>query len=178
MNLKVGRIIECKKHINAEKLYVSQIQVDITNDEENQQLKTIQVCSGLAGFVPIEDMQNKRVVVLTNLKPSKMRGEKSEAMLLAALNSTISDEPATEVELIIPPSESKVGDSLFFQSYFNSENPPRLKSKVWASIQSRLKVNDDKIAVYVNEDNTECPLTTKNNENAAYTVSLKNSPIS
>lgn len=38
--------------------------------------------SGLANFVPIDEMQNRFVAVLCNLKPAKMRGIESKGMVL------------------------------------------------------------------------------------------------
>lgn len=42
------------------------------------------VVSGLVRFVPVEEMQNRMVVLLCNLKPAKMRGVTSEAMVMCA----------------------------------------------------------------------------------------------
>lgn len=41
----------------------------------------MQVVSGLVKFVPVEQMQNRRVVVVTNLKPAKMRDVMSYGMV-------------------------------------------------------------------------------------------------
>ncbi len=41
-----------------------------------------QVVSGLAKFVPLEEMKNRNVAVLCNLKPAKMRGVESKGMVL------------------------------------------------------------------------------------------------
>lgn len=40
-----------------------------------------QIVSGLVKFVPIEEMQQRRVVVLCNLKPAKMRNKLSSGMV-------------------------------------------------------------------------------------------------
>jgi tRNA-binding EMAP/Myf-like protein len=42
------------------------------------------IVSGLVNYVPIEEMQNRMVVVLCNLKPAKMRGVESNGMVLCA----------------------------------------------------------------------------------------------
>ena len=44
----------------------------------------MQVVSGLAKFIPLEDLAGRRVVIVANLKPANMRGVKSQAMVLAA----------------------------------------------------------------------------------------------
>lgn len=40
--------------------------------------------SGLVKFIPLEEMQRRRVVIVANLKAGNMRGIKSQAMVLAA----------------------------------------------------------------------------------------------
>lgn len=42
------------------------------------------IVSGLVNFVPIEEMNNRMVVVLCNLKAAKMRGVESQGMVLCA----------------------------------------------------------------------------------------------
>jgi methionyl-tRNA synthetase len=44
----------------------------------------MQVVSGLAKHIPVEELVGKKVVVLCNLKPAKMRGIESSGMVLAA----------------------------------------------------------------------------------------------
>lgn len=46
----------------------------------------MQIVSGLVKFVPLEKMENRRVVVLCNLKPAKMRGVLSSGMVSSPLN--------------------------------------------------------------------------------------------
>ena len=41
----------------------------------------MQIVSGLVKFVPVEKMENRRVVVVCNLKPAKMRGVLSSGMV-------------------------------------------------------------------------------------------------
>ena len=46
---------------------------------------TMQVISGLVKFVPVEEMQNRRVAVVCNLKPAKMREVMSHGMVGASV---------------------------------------------------------------------------------------------
>merc|ERR1712055_9914 len=62
-----------------------------------------QVISGLVKHIPIEEMQNRMVVILCNLKPAKMRGIMSEAMVMCA-------STPEKVEVLAPPPGSKPGD--------------------------------------------------------------------
>lgn len=76
LDIRVGRIVEVAKHPDADSLYVEKI------DLGEEQPRTI--VSGLVNFIPIEEMQNRLVVVLCNLKPAKMRGIESQGMVLCA----------------------------------------------------------------------------------------------
>ena len=80
----------------AEKLYVEQV------DLGEGKLRT--VVSGLVDFMPPEALTNRRAVLICNLKPAKMRGVESEAMVLAA-----SDVEHTKVELLDPPAAARSG---------------------------------------------------------------------
>ena len=48
----------------------------------------LQIVSGLVKFVPVEKMHGRRVVVLLNLKPAKMREVMSYGMVRPAWDST------------------------------------------------------------------------------------------
>lgn len=75
VELRVGEVLECKKHPKADRLLVSQIKVGP---------ETRQIVSGIAQWYKPEEMVGKKVVVVCNLKPVKLRGVKSEGMILAA----------------------------------------------------------------------------------------------
>jgi methionine--tRNA ligase beta chain len=65
-----------KPHPDASKLFLETI--DVGEDKPRT------VISGLVDKVAQEDLQDRMVVLLCNLKPSKMRGIVSEAMVLCA----------------------------------------------------------------------------------------------
>ncbi len=75
VELKVGEILSCEKVPKADKLLKSQIKI---GDE------TRQILSGIAKSYEPESLVGKKVVVVTNLPPVKLRGELSEGMILAA----------------------------------------------------------------------------------------------
>ncbi|QXM06870.1 methionine--tRNA ligase [Crassaminicella indica] len=75
IDLKVGQILECKKHPKADKLLVSQVKI---GDEVRQ------IVSGIAKHYKPEELVGRKVIVVTNLKPIKLRGEESRGMILAA----------------------------------------------------------------------------------------------
>lgn len=74
VELVVGEVISCKKHPDANKLLVSQINI---GDE------TRQIVSGIADIYTPEEMIGKKVIVVKNLKPAKLRGIESQGMILA-----------------------------------------------------------------------------------------------
>jgi methionyl-tRNA synthetase len=77
VSLKVGQIIKSEKHPNAEKLLVSQIKIGN---------ETRQIVSGIAKFYDPNNLIGKKVIVVTNLKPVKIRGVESFGMVLCASN--------------------------------------------------------------------------------------------
>lgn len=93
--MKVGKIIKCEKHPDADALYLEEIECG----EE----KPRQVISGLVRHIPVEEMQNRMVVLLCNLKPAKMRGVLSEAMVMCA-------STPDKVEILAPPEGAVPGD--------------------------------------------------------------------
>ena len=91
---------KAEKHPDADSLYVSHI--DVGEDKERI------VCSGLVKYIPLEEMQNRAVVCVCNLKEVKMRGVTSQAMVLAASEPVEGDAAKEKVELVIPPAGAKV----------------------------------------------------------------------
>lgn len=75
IELKVAEIVEVKDHPKADKLLILKLKV---GDEERQ------VVSGIKEFYSPEDLVGKKVVIVANLKPIKLRGEESKGMILAA----------------------------------------------------------------------------------------------
>lgn len=78
LELRLGKVVDCKAHPKADRLLVSQVQIG----EEVRQ-----IVSGIRETYEPEDMIGKQVVVLCNLKPIKLRGVESAGMLLVAEQS-------------------------------------------------------------------------------------------
>jgi methionyl-tRNA synthetase len=77
LDLRVAEIIEVQPHINADKLMVLKIRIG-----ENLR----QIVAGIREHYSPEELEGKKVIVLANLKPTKIRNIKSEGMLLAVKN--------------------------------------------------------------------------------------------
>ncbi|MCT4786954.1 methionine--tRNA ligase subunit beta, partial [Exiguobacterium aestuarii] len=75
VEFRVGQIVEADKIKKAKKLL--KLQVDLGKE-------TRQIVSGIAEWYAPEDLVGKKVIVVANLKPVKLRGELSQGMILAA----------------------------------------------------------------------------------------------
>ena len=75
VSLRIGQVLSCEKVKGSDKLLCSQI--DLGGEVR-------QIVSGIAQSYQPEDMPGRQVVVVTNLKPRKIRGVESNGMLLCA----------------------------------------------------------------------------------------------
>ncbi|MFQ3275399.1 MAG: methionyl-tRNA synthetase [Candidatus Nanohaloarchaea archaeon] len=98
MDLRIGKVESVEEHPNADKLYKVKVNVGEA---------TLQTCAGLKNFYEPEELEDRKVVVLANLEPAELRGEKSECMMLAAE----SDDGET-VSLLDTDKEMEVGDKI------------------------------------------------------------------
>ncbi|KAJ3278683.1 hypothetical protein HK104_002106 [Borealophlyctis nickersoniae] len=115
------------------------------------------VVSGLVKYMKPEELQNRHVVLLCNLKPAKMRGIESAAMVLAATSTD-----GSTVELITPPADSKPGDRAYFEGYQGTPEPLlNPKKKVWEGVQPGLKTDDELRATFVEAGGKVCVLRTE-----------------
>lgn len=75
VELRVGQIKTAAKVEGADKLL--QFQIDLGSE-------TRQIVSGIAKYYAPEDLIGKKVIVVANLKPAKLRGVESQGMILCA----------------------------------------------------------------------------------------------
>ncbi len=75
LDFRLAEIVEAKKHPDADKLLVMQLMVG----KEKRQ-----VVSGIAKYYEPQDLIGKKVILVYNLKPVKLRGIESQGMILAA----------------------------------------------------------------------------------------------
>lgn len=138
LNLKVGRVVTATLHPDADGLFVEDME---TGEPENRV-----VISGLNGKIPIEKMQNRLCITMLNLKPVKMRGIVSHAMVMCA----VAEDGTTE--LIDPPEGSVPGDVIHFEGYSSPDKPPdaqlKPKKKVWEQLKPDLHTNAEGVACY------------------------------
>src|SRR3989442_204135 len=92
-DLRVAQIVDVTEHPNADNLYV--LEVDIGGERR-------QIVAGIRKNYSKDQLRGRKIVVLVNLEPAKLRGIESRGMLLAA-------EDKAEVGLVLPPDAAPVG---------------------------------------------------------------------
>lgn len=79
LDFRVGEVLACEKMKKADKLL--KLQVDLGKEKR-------QIISGIAEYYTPEELVGKKVIVVANLKPAKLRGEMSEGMILSGEDET------------------------------------------------------------------------------------------
>ncbi|OWF41308.1 aminoacyl tRNA synthase complex-interacting multifunctional protein 1-like [Mizuhopecten yessoensis] len=134
LDLRVGKIVEVEKHPDADTLYIEKVDVG------EEQPRT--VVSGLVKHVTLEEMQNRVAVFMLNLKPAKMRGVLSQAMIMCASSPE-------KVEILNVPQGAQIGDKVVAEGY--SGEPDAIlnpKKKVWEALKPDLRTNGDRVATW------------------------------
>eukprot|EP00928_Gymnodinium_smaydae_P024271 TRINITY_DN19684_c0_g5_i3.p1 TRINITY_DN19684_c0_g5~~TRINITY_DN19684_c0_g5_i3.p1 ORF type:complete len:764 (+),score=218.45 TRINITY_DN19684_c0_g5_i3:96-2387(+) len=142
LDIRSGRIVKVEKVPNSDKLYLLQVNI---GDE-----KPRQVVSGLQKHYKEADLDNRAVIVYCNIKPGKLAGCESQAMILAATKDK--DSPQEICELLAPPAgvpegtRPRVGD-LEVGSASAGVSVKNI-SKVWAVVQPLLRASAKQEAVF------------------------------
>ena len=95
LSLKVGIVQSVNDHPNADKLLVMDVDIG----------RRIRLVAGLKGHYLKDELIGKKIVVVTNLQPARLRGVESQGMLLAA-------EHGGKVILLTPASDVPAGESV------------------------------------------------------------------
>ncbi|MBN2551267.1 MAG: methionine--tRNA ligase [Spirochaetales bacterium] len=107
VDLRVARIVEVEKHPKADKLYIET--VDLGGE-------TRRIVSGLVPYYRPDELEGRNVLMVTNLKPARLRGVESRGMLLAA------DDGQT-VEVLFA-DHARPGDEVGLAGLQGPEQPP------------------------------------------------------
>ena len=97
MDMRVGEIQLVEDHSNADRLY--KVKVDVGEE-------VLQTCAGLKNHYEKDELEGKRVIVLSNLEPTELRGETSECMMLAA------EDEEENVSLLTTDMDMKPGSEV------------------------------------------------------------------
>ncbi len=90
VDLVVSKIVEVEKHPEGDKLYILKLDTGDENDDRT-------IVSSIVPYYSAEELLNKNIVLVRNLKPAKFRGVKSRGMLLAASAKDDEDHSTCEV---------------------------------------------------------------------------------
>ncbi|KAK7410810.1 hypothetical protein VNO78_01927 [Psophocarpus tetragonolobus] len=136
LNIQVGLIRKAWKHPSADSLLVEEIDVG--------DAKLRQVVSGLAKYCSPEELTNRLVVLITNVKPGKLRDVMSEGLVLCASN-----EGPTIVEPLLPPEGAKIGERISFSGIDGKpEDVLNPKKKQLEKITPHLFTDDKGVATF------------------------------
>ena len=94
LQFQVGEIIACEEVKKSRKLLCSQVKI-------GSQVR--QIVSGIKAHYSAEEMVGKKVMVVTNLKPTKLAGILSEGMILCA------EDADGKLSLMVPEKEMPAG---------------------------------------------------------------------
>lgn len=136
LEIRVGRIVSCERHPDADSLYVEQ--VDVGEEEPRT------IVSGLVKFVPLDEMVDRSVVVLCNLKPRAMRGVTSYGMLLCASN-----DDHSQVDPLTAPEGASVGELVTFQGHKAAPiDPGNRATKAFDRVAESLRTDEEGVAKF------------------------------
>lgn len=136
LNIQVGVIRRAWKHPSADSLLVEEIDIGEGNLR--------QVVSGLAKYYSPDDLANRRVVLITNVKPGKLRDVMSSGLVLCA-----SSQDHTVVEPLMPPEGTVPGERVSFSGFDGKpEDVLNPKKKQLEKITPHLITDDKGVATY------------------------------
>lgn len=110
LRLQVGEVINTQIHPESNELMV--LQVKLSNDDIRS------VVFGCDNGYVHDDLIGKNIVVLTNIKPSNFKGVESQAMVVACLDESDSENSSKEFGILFANNSLIVGD---FLKYTNSQ---------------------------------------------------------
>ena len=95
VDLRVAKILSCEPHSNAAVDRIWKLQVDDGSGSPRQ------ILAGIRKYYTPEQLIGKSIVIVANLEPKEVRGERSNGMLLAASDAPKDGTPASERRVVI-----------------------------------------------------------------------------
>ena len=160
LDLRVGIIRSVTRHETAEKLYCEEI--DVGEAEPRP------IASGLVPYYSLEQMQNRKVIVICNLPPRKLVGFKSNGMVLCA-SSEAGGVEFVDVPVSAQPGERIVGLGLVGEALSQKQCDKR---KAFEKIAEGLKINQEGKAEW-----NGVPLVARESGEACTAPTLRDVPI-
>ena len=135
LEIRVGKIVEIDTHPEADTLFVEKVDV---GEEDGPRT----IVSGLVEYCTKEELLNRDVIVVCNLKPRALKGITSAGMLLCASNEL-------DVDPLTPPIGSEIGDLITFEGHTSEFIAPGNRaSKAFSKILDDLSTNSAGEATY------------------------------
>ncbi len=100
LDLRTAKIIDVKDHPDAEKLLI--LQIDLGKIGKRV------IVAGIKNHYSKDELKGKNIVVIINLKPAKIRGIKSNGMLLAATDSK-------GIVSLLDPHDAQPGSKIYIE---------------------------------------------------------------
>ncbi|MDR1874673.1 MAG: methionine--tRNA ligase [Synergistaceae bacterium] len=97
VEMRVAQVVRVEEIPRSKKLY--KLEVDLGYERRT-------ICSGIKNFFKPEELEGRRIVMVTNLKPTKLCGVESNGMILAA---SAGEGESERVALIVPDAEIPLG---------------------------------------------------------------------
>lgn len=94
--IRIGRILEVKPHPNADKLYITK--VDLGAEQR-------QIVAGMRTHYTAEELTGRLVATIVNLEPAVLRGVESAGMMFA-----FDEEGGKRIALVVPDGDAKPGE--------------------------------------------------------------------
>ena len=146
LDFRVGRITKVWNHETADRLYCEEI--DVGEDVPRA------IASGLRQHYTLEEMHDRRVIVVCNLKESKLQGFVSCGMVLAA--KTSGEGAESRIVLVDPPTGAAVGDRVYIGGLLEGDlggglplAPSRIKKlKIWEAVAPDLMTDSTGVACW------------------------------
>jgi methionyl-tRNA synthetase len=123
LDMVIGRIASVEEHPDADKLWVMTVDLGSVGQRT--------LVAGLRGHYGREELEDRRIVVVTNLVPAKLRGVLSEGMLLAA------EDGDGVVSLLEPAGDAAPGDRLW--SPVDAEAKGQVEFKRFLELELRVE---------------------------------------
>ena len=140
LSFRVGQIKKVWPMKGSDKCYCEEIDLGEKSGPR-------EIASGLRQHYTLEQMQDRFVVVVENLKPKKIAGFLSHGMVLCGWN-----EDRSKCEFVEPPKGSKLGERVFVSNVKFTIDPPPLganaSKKCWEAVKKQLKSDSGCVAQF------------------------------
>lgn len=136
LDIRIGLIVKVWKHPSADALFVEEIDMGEGNVR--------QVVSGLARYLKEEDLLSRKVAVIANVKPGKLRDVLSSGLVLCA-----SSLDHSIVEPLLVPDGAAIGERITFAGHEGKpEEVLNPKKKQLEKVFPDLCTDDNGVATY------------------------------